>query len=203
MLRYKGNLEEGQAMKKMISIILLIGLLFTGVQSSFAATHTVIKGESYWKISVQYGIPVKQLMAANNAFNSYLAVGQKLTIPTAKGLSASEHDLMARLVEAEAKGEPYAGKVAVATVILNRVDSKLFPNTVKEVIYEAGQFTPVSNGSIHNKASADSKKAVKEALAFRGQGHGSLYFYNPSKTTNQWLRSKTTTTKIGNHVFAK
>lgn len=189
-------------MKKLVSILVFLTMMLVGVSSSLAATHTVTKGETYWKIAVNYGIPVKKLMSANNATNSSLWIGQKLSIP-ASSVSSSEKDLLARLVEAEAKGEPYAGKVAVATVILNRVDSHLFPNTVSSVIYQTGQFTPVSNGTINNPASSSSKKAVNEALAFRGQGSGSLYFYNPSKTSNKWLRSKAVTTKIGNHVFAK
>lgn len=189
-------------MKKMISILVFFSIMFVGVNSSFAATHTVKSGDTYWKIGVQYGVPVSKLMAANGAKNSHLLVGQRLTIPTTS-ITNSEKDLLARLVEAEAKGESYAGKVAVATVVLNRVDSNLFPNSVKAVIYQAGQFTPVSNGQINKPASHDSKRAVEEALAFRGQGSGSLYFYNPKKTSNQWLRSKPVTTVIGNHVFAK
>lgn len=196
------NFKEVFYMKKIISIIVFSAMMFVGVGSSFAASHTVSKGETYWKISVNYGVSVKTLMSANQAKSSYLSIGQKLTIP-ASTVTSSEKDLLARLVEAEAKGEPYAGKVAVATVILNRVDSNLFPNSVNGVIYQAGQFTPVSNGHINQPASASAKKAVNEALAFRGQGNGSLYFYNPSKTSNTWLRAKKTTIKIGNHIFAK
>ncbi|MDF1510504.1 cell wall hydrolase [Robertmurraya sp. DFI.2.37] len=189
-------------MKKFISLVVFLTIIFAGVGSSLAATHTVNKGDTYWKIGIQYGVPVKTLMSVNNAKNSTLSIGQKLAIP-ASSVTSSEKDLLARLVEAEAKGEPYAGKVAVATVVLNRVDSSLFPNTVNGVVYQSSQFTPVSNGQINKAASADSMKAVNEALAFRGQGSGSLYFYNPAKTTNTWLRSKATTIKIGNHVFAK
>lgn len=189
-------------MKKLVTVITFLTLLFVGTGSSFAATHTVVKGDTYWKISVKYGLPLNQVMAANNAKNSYLAIGQKLTIPS-KFLTNSEKDLLARLVQAEAEAEPYAGKVAVATVVLNRVDSNLFPNSVSAVIHQAGQFTPVSNGQIKKPASSSAKKAVEEAIALRGTGNGSLYFYNPSKTTNTWLRSKKTTVTIGNHVFAK
>lgn len=189
-------------MKKLVSILAFSTMLFVGATSSFAATHTVTKGETYWKISVKYGVPVNKVMAANHAKSDYLMIGQQLTIPNST-ISASDKDLLARLVEAEAKGEPYAGKVAVATVILNRVDSSIFPNTIRDVIYQSGQFTPVSNGTINNPASNASKQAANEALAFREQGNGSLYFYNPKKTSNTWLRSKTVTKKIGNHVFAK
>lgn len=190
-------------MKKLLSIALFMSLTLAGQSAvSAAGTHTVNKGDTYYKIATQYGVPVTRLMSANNAKSSLIHVGQKLTVPSATVMSA-EKDLLARLVEAEAKGESYAGKVAVATVILNRVDSPLFPNSIKSVIYETGQFTPVANGKINQAASKDSIRAVDEALAFRGQGKGSLYFYNPKKTTNQWLRSKTVNVVIGDHVFAK
>lgn len=190
-------------MKKLFIIALFMSLTLAGQSAASAAgTHKVNKGDTYYKIATQYGIPVTKLMSANNAKSSLIYVGQKLTIPSATVTNA-EKDLLARLVEAEAKGESYAGKVAVATVILNRVDSSLFPNSIKSVIYETGQFTPVANGKINQAASKDSIRAVDEALAFRGQGSGSLYFYNPKKTTNQWLRTKQVTVVIGNHVFAK
>src|SRR5699024_2908129 len=123
-------------------------------------------------------------------------------------VTESEKDLFARLVSAEAEGESYAGKVAVATVVLNRVDSPLFPNTLKKVIYEISPggyyaFEPVKNGEINKPADSASKKAVEEALDFRGQGRGSLFYYNPDKTDSRWMRSRQVTIKIGNHVFAK
>lgn len=188
-------------LKKILSIVIFSFILFAVNIPAFAATHTVQQGETYWKIANKYGVTVQQLMSANGSTSSLLYVGQKLNIPST--LSKSEKDLLARLVEAEAKGEPYAGKVAVATVIFNRVDSPLFPNTVKEVIYQTGQFTPVKNGEINKPASSESIRAVNEAISFRGKGNGSLYFYNPKKTSNQWLRSKQVTVIIGNHVFAK
>lgn len=191
-------------MKKLISFVLFFTLLLAGQNGMSAATnkYTVKKGDTYYKIASQYGISVTELMAVNQAKNSLIYPGQTLTIPS-QSISNAEKELLARLVEAEAKGEPYAGKVAVATVVLNRVDSPLFPNTVREVIYQAEQFTPVTNGQINQPAGSESIRAVNEALAFRGQGNGSLYFYNPKKTTNQWLRSKQVTVVIGKHVFAK
>jgi N-acetylmuramoyl-L-alanine amidase len=125
------------------------------------------------------------------------------TVENNSSISASERDLLARLVRAEAEGEPYAGKVAVATVVLNRVDSSQFPDTVSGVIYQKGQFSPVSNGSINRPATSQDYKSVDEALAFRGQGNGSLFFYNPKTATSRWLDSRPTVAVIGNHVFKK
>lgn len=111
------------------------------------------------------------------------------------------------MVNAEAKGESYVGKVAVATVVLNRVEFKYFPNTVKSVIYQISNgyyaFTPVQNGTINEPASTESKRAVNEAIAMKRLGNGSLFFYNPKTAQSQWVKSRAVTTVIGNHVFAR
>nr|WP_236719767.1 cell wall hydrolase [Neobacillus mesonae] len=177
-----------------------------GITEAATTTHKVQYGETYWKLAVKFGVPVKSLMQANKATSSYLNAGKTLVIPNSS-VTAAEKDLMARLVRAEAEGEPYAGKVAVATVILNRVASADFPNTVRGVIYEKSgghyAFTPVMNGAINKSADAVSKQAVNEALAFRGQGNGSLFFYNPKTSVSKWVATRQVTVKIGNHVFAK
>ncbi len=119
-------------------------------------------------------------------------------------LSNNEIDLLARLVRAEAQTEPYEGKIAVACVVLNRVESKKFPDTIKEVIYAPGQFQPVSNGEINKPADKESIKAVKAALFEQRQlAPGALFFYNPAIATSRWLDSRKTTLVIGQHVFKK
>lgn len=171
-----------------------------------AATYQVKTGDTLWGIASKNAVPVNQLKKANNRTSNLLYPGQKLTIP-ASPVSAADQDLLARLVHAEAKGEPYAGKVAVATVVLNRVASSEFPNTIKGVIYQKSNgyyaFTPVKNGAINKAADAESKKAVKEAIAFRGQGNGSLFFFNPKTAVSKWVFSREATVTIGNHRFAK
>lgn len=121
-------------------------------------------------------------------------------------ISGEEKELLARLVEAEAKGEPYEGKVAVATVVLNRVESPQFPNTVTEVINEvvghAYAFSPVQDGAINNLASEESTQAVEEALKREDTLNDSIFFYNPKIATDQWIRSRQIVETIGNHVFA-
>ncbi|PFN99238.1 N-acetylmuramoyl-L-alanine amidase [Bacillus sp. AFS076308] len=120
------------------------------------------------------------------------------------GYSENELDLLARLVRAEAESEPYQGKVAVACVVLNRVASSSFPNSIKEVIYQKGQFQPVRNGEINQPADEDSIRAVQEAINEKSNvAAGSLFFYNPATATNRWLDSRATTLVIGNHVFKK
>ncbi|WP_052352887.1 cell wall hydrolase [Neobacillus dielmonensis] len=198
-------------MKKFKKLLVAAGLMFSisaftlTNQTEAATTHKIQNGETYWTVSKGFGIPVNSLMKANNS--KILVSGQSLTLPNSI-LSASDKDLMARLVRAEAVGEPYAGKVAVATVILNRVFmSSDFPDTVREVIYQISNghyaFTPVANGQINQAADVESKRAVNEALALLGKGNGSLFFYNPKTSTSSWVSTRQVTVRIGNHVFAR
>jgi N-acetylmuramoyl-L-alanine amidase len=119
-------------------------------------------------------------------------------------ISEDEIDLLARIVRAEAQTEPFEGKVAVASVVLNRVESSQFPNTIKKVIYQPGQFQPVSNGAINKPADKQSIKAVRAALSdLKNIAKDSLFFYNPKIATNRWLDTRKTTVVIGQHVFKK
>jgi N-acetylmuramoyl-L-alanine amidase len=198
-------------MKKFKKLIIAAGFIlsissFTLNSQSEAATNSykVQNGETYWKIAMKFGVPVNTLINANHS--STLHASQNLVIPNSS-ISESDKELMARLVHAEAQGEPYAGKVAVASVILNRVKSPDFPSTVRGVIYQIDSghyaFTPVQNGAINQAADADSMRAVNEALALEGQGNGSLYFYNPKTAKSSWILSRPVTVTIGNHRFAK
>lgn len=113
-----------------------------------------------------------------------------------------ELDLLARIVRAEAQGEPLEGKVAVAAVVLNRLESPKFPNTIKGVIYQPGQFSPVSNGAINRPADQESIRAVQLALSdMRHIAKGALFFYNPVIATSRWLDTRPTAVAIGRHVF--
>lgn len=113
---------------------------------------------------------------------------------------------LARIIEAEAGGEPYKGKVAVGNVILNRVNSKNFPNTIYNVIFEyygsIPQFSPVADGTIYNTPSQESINAAKDAInGIRPVGN-STYFFNPSKAAGSWIvKNKSYVSRIGGHVF--
>jgi len=117
----------------------------------------------------------------------------------------NESELLARIVHAESKGEPYIGQVAVAAVILNRIDSPDFPNTLAGVIYQPGAFEPVSNGTINQSVpnDASARKAACEALNGYDPTGGCLYFFNPDTATSKWIWSKTIVKTIGKHHFAK
>ena len=162
--------------------------------------HTVEKNETVSDIAIKYGVPLEDLKEKNGITSNSVIEGVTLVLP--KTLTSQEKDLLARLVNAEAKGEPYKGKVAVATVVLNRVDSSKFPNTVTGVINAKSQFSPVANGSIKKKATVEAKKAVNQAIALQETGTEATFFYNPAKTTDRWIKSLKVVSKIGNHNFA-
>ena len=111
--------------------------------------------------------------------------------------------LLARLVYGEARGEPYKGQVAVAAVVLNRVKSSKFPNSVSGVIYQSGAFSVVSDGQINLTPDETAIKAARDAMNGYDPTNGCLYYYNPGKTTNTWMLSKPVLLRIGNHAFFK
>ncbi len=115
---------------------------------------------------------------------------------------SADHRLLSKLVYAEARGESYKGQVAVAAVVLNRVASASFPNTISGVIYQSGAFSCVSNGSINNAPDATAIRAALDALNGWDPTGGCLYYYNPGATKDQWIRTRTVKTVIGNHSFA-
>lgn len=114
-----------------------------------------------------------------------------------------ELDLFARLVRAESEDEPYKGQVAVASVVLNRLDSKEFPNTIREVIYQKKQFSPAMYGTINKKATKSAKRAVQDAINGNGRLYEPLYFYAPKYVKSPFMETLETVTVIGGHVFKK
>lgn len=124
------------------------------------------------------------------------------SVAASAAIISADHRLLSRLVYAEARGESYKGQVAVAAVVLNRVASPSFPNTISGVVYQSGAFTCVSNGSINNTPDANAIRAARDALNGWDPTGGCLYYYNPRKTNDQWIRTRTVKTVIGNHRFA-
>lgn len=180
-----------------------------------ALVYQVKSGDTLRKISAKYNVTVTAIKKANHKKSSTVKTGQKLIIPGIKPVSGSgavipytkdEVTLLARLIEAEAGSEPYQAKVAVGAVVVNRVQSKDWAPTIKDVIYQKFgayyQFTPVKNGMINNPASADSTRAAYEALKGSDPSKNAIYYFD-NTSTNQWLWAKTKTASIGQMVFVK
>ena len=117
--------------------------------------------------------------------------------------TSSELNLLARCVYSESRGEPYTGQVAVAAVVLNRVRSSKFPNTIAGVIYQKGAFTAVSDGQINLTPNESAYKAARDALNGWDPTSGCLYYYNPATATSKWIWSLKVELTIGKHSFAR
>ncbi|HOV80615.1 MAG TPA: cell wall hydrolase [Bacillota bacterium] len=181
---------------------------------SAALHHTVKEGDTLYGIAQEHGVNVKELMAANCLKTSLIRPGDIIVLPEKKHIrtpagriSMEELKLLARLIYAEARGECFEGQVAVGAVILNRLESPLFPKTVKDVIFQKSnrvyQFSPVGDGSINLEPDEKAMKAAVLAAAGSDPTGGALFFYNPEISRDNWIRTLPVITKIGNHVFAK
>ncbi|WP_313132099.1 cell wall hydrolase [Anaerocolumna sp.] len=192
-----------------------------------AKLHTVQKGNTLYSIAKKYNVKLFSLRKANHKWDDLIIPGRKLIIPasktsntasssssTAKAAPAKavisytqdELDLLARLITAEATGEPYNAMVGIGAVVVNRVKSAEWPDTISSVInHVAGgyyQFTPVENGYINNPASSDAIKAAKEALNGSDPSKKAMFYYDDT-CTNEWIKSKPVTAKIGSMIFVK
>lgn len=131
----------------------------------------------------------------------YLGLG--LGTSSVGGYSSSDVYLLAKVIAAEARGESYTGQVAVGAVVLNRVDSSSFPDTVAGVVYQKGAFSAVTDSNWSVAPDNTAKKAAQDAINGWDPSGGALYYYNPAKTSNQWIRTRPVVTAIGRHVFCK
>ncbi|MEH7303544.1 spore cortex-lytic enzyme [Neobacillus drentensis] len=122
---------------------------------------------------------------------------------TPNGFSQNDIQLMANAVYGESRGEPYTGQVAVAAVILNRVNSATFPNTVSGVIFEPGAFTAVADGQIWLTPNENAKKAVLDAINGWDPTGEALYYFNPDTATSGWIWGRPQIKRIGKHIFCK
>jgi N-acetylmuramoyl-L-alanine amidase len=112
-------------------------------------------------------------------------------------------DALTRVVYGEARGEPYSGQVAVAAVVLNRVNSSSFQNTIAGVIYQKGAFNVVDDGQINLSPNSTAIKAAQDALNGWDPSYGAIYYFNPATATNKWIWSRPLTVVIGKHRFCK
>ena len=204
----------------------------TSVQTAYAAVYkqgstgsTVktiqqkLKNWGYYKGSVDgiYGSKTKEAVKYFQRKNGLTADGivgnntlKALGMSTSgsgssntSSYSDSDVALLTRLIYGEARGESYVGQVAVGAVVMNRIKSASFPNTMSGVIYQSYAFTAVDDGQINLTPNATARKAALDAMNGWDPTYGAIYYYNPKTATSQWIFSRQTTVTIGNHVFAK
>lgn len=141
--------------------------------------------------------------------STYAALGMNASVSVLEGNKNNSSDytnsdlyLLAKCIYAEARGESYTGQVAVGAVILNRVASSAFPNTIAGVIYQKNAFTAVSDGQINLTPDKTALNAASDALNGWDPTYGCIYYYNPAVATSSWIFGRKTVTTIGKHVFA-
>lgn len=196
--------------KYYISFLLAFSLIIITNLFFYTLTTNILKGVNNEKninkinttllVSSGYNKESKELYLENeDTVQVFKSNNKSIT------LSQSDIDLLAQIVHAESKGEPYTGKVAVASVVLNRVVSPGFPDTVEGVVKQKNAFSCVVNGHINVSPSSDSYNAVKDAIRGVDPTNQALYFYNPKIATCKWMKnvSKTNVKSIGQHVFFK
>ncbi|MEC0274652.1 spore cortex-lytic enzyme [Peribacillus frigoritolerans] len=152
------------------------------------------------------GTPIEKQVKAKGTGGT--ATGKAPSKPTTSanlpgGYSQNDIQLMANAVYGEARGEPYTGQVAVAAVILNRVESAAFPNTISGVIFEPGAFTAVADGQIWLTPNERAKEAVVDAINGWDPSGNAEYYFNPDTATSKWIWSREQIKRIGKHIFCK
>ena len=139
-------------------------------------------------------------LGMTDSYNSL--VGSDNGASGVNGFSSSEVYLLARTIYAEGRGEPYTGQVAIGAVVLNRVRSSQFPNTISGVVYQKHAFTAVSDGQINLTPNETAMRAARDAINGWDPTGGAIYYYNPAVATSAWIFERQTITIIGKHVFA-
>ena len=148
------------------------------------------------------GVVGKATYKALGMTSSYDALVESATGEGANGFSSSDVYLLARTIYAEGRGEPYTGQVAIGAVVLNRVRSSQFPNTISGVVYQKHAFTAVTDGQINLTPNETAMRAARDAINGWDPTGGAIYYYNPAVATSAWIFDRQTVTVIGKHVFA-
>ena len=207
------NFTLGESLQPAYAIVLQRGS--TG--SKVRTMQQKLKNWGYYKGSVDgiYGSQtvsaVKYFQRKNNLAVDGIAGPKTLakmgissggSSTSSSSYSDADVQLLARLIYGEARGESYVGQVAVGAVVMNRIKSASFPNTMSGVIYQPYAFTAVDDGQINLTPNETAKKAARDAMNGWDPTYGAIYYYNPATATSAWIFSRKTTVTIGRHVFA-
>lgn len=134
----------------------------------------------------------------------YLGLGSSNSSSSSSGgYSSSDIYLLAKVIGAEARGESYTGQVAVGAVVLNRVRHSSFPDSISGVVYQSGAFSCINDSNWNVAPNDSAQKAARDAINGWDPSGGAIYYYNPAKTSNKWIRTRPVITTIGKHIFCK
>lgn len=207
------------------SFSLLLGLSFLQngnvnnkpTQTRAGFTYRVRRGDTLFLIARRFGTTPARIRQINGLRRNVLRVGQRLRIPGRAGRPGAasttpaqqahprgriDSELLARVIRAEAEGEPFIGQVAVGAVIMNRIQNTRFPNTLSGVIYQPHAFESVTNGTANRPPDASARKAAQSAVQGWDPSGGAIYFFAPAKTSNRFIWSRRIIQRIGRHIFA-
>lgn len=212
-----------------VALFLLVGLLLYSTQLEVTSVlsktgsqgnevrqiQTVLKNWGYYNGAVDgiFGVKTKNAVVSFQKKNGLTADGiagpatlRAMGISAGgsqggSGTSGSDVNLLANIISAEARGEPFEGQVAVGACVLNRVEHPSFPDTLYGVVYQPGAFTAITDGQINEAISESARKAAREALNGSDPSGGAIYYYNPDKTSNKWIRTRPVIKRIGSHLF--
>lgn len=208
-----------------LTIILIVLISWAGLTyatsrrgssgSEVRKIQTKLKQWGYYKGSVDgiYGsrteAAVKSFQKKNGLTADGIAGAKTLAAmgissgSSSSGNSSNDLNLLSKAVYSEARGEPYTGQVAVAAVVLNRVSSSSFPNSIAGVIYQSGAFDAVSDGQINLTPDSTARKAAQDAINGWDPTYGCIYYFNPSTATSKWIWSRKQVVTIGKHIFCR
>lgn len=206
------------------SLLIMLAIVLTGSQTNAQAAETLRIGSSSGDVwDVQYRLQTlglytqpldgkygPQTAAAVTRFQQTYGLAadgvtgaQTWQALRKYTLNQEEMDILARVIYSEARGESYTGQVAVGAVVMNRIESPLFPNTIKGVVFQPWAFTAVNDGQYWLTPDRTAYSAALDAVRGWDPSGGAIYYYNPVTATNTWIRSRSTIVQIGRHVFAK
>lgn len=181
-----------------------LSFVFLMSMVSLSAIGAIVMITSLFLFCLSIQKPVNVSITYNITTNESQVSPKTKTVKVKKPVVDKDTYLLAQIIHAEAKGESYLGKLAVGNVVLNRIKAKEFPDTVRDVVFQRNQFSPVLDGSIYNKPNKEALNAAKELKKGRRVlTNDVLYFYNPQTSTSSWIFTRTTVGQIGNHMFAR
>ncbi|MBL0387788.1 spore cortex-lytic enzyme [Tumebacillus sp. ITR2] len=211
--------SAGTDVRELQGRLKLLGYYKGAIDGSFGwGTYWAVRNFQYkfgMKVDGKVGAKTRtKLVAATKKYNPYAGGGGTAakqpaahSTPTAsysgRNVSANDMKLISNAVYGESRGEPYVGQVAIAAVILNRLENPNFPHTVPSIIFQPGAFTAVADGQIWLSPNENAKKAVNDALRGWDPSSGAIYYFNPATATSKWIWSRPQIKRIGAHIFCR